>query len=316
MLGRYFWNRRNADGIKRAIRHFEETIARDPRYAAAHAGLADCFALLASVRLGMLAPNEAMPKARAAATRAVELDPMLAEAHASLGYAQLWYDWDWPAAEGSLQRAVELDPTYAPALQWYSYYLETVGRLDQSIAGIKRALELDPLSLRLRTTLGSLLYFERQYDLVIQESRQTLAMDPGFVLAYFNLGRAYSQKGMHREAIRDLKVARELSGESPAMTMQLGYAYAMAGRKDEARQMLNALARLARKAYVPALYSSAIHTGLRDQVQAFRWLRRAYQERCDYLVHLPQEPATDVLRSDPRFAALVPRPGGPAAART
>jgi TolB-like protein/Flp pilus assembly protein TadD len=309
LLGRYFWNRRTADGIKRAMRHFQETIERDPGYAPAHAGLADCYALLASVRLGMVAPNEAMPKSKAAAQQAIELDPMLAEAHASLGYAALWYDWDWPGAERSLKRALELDPTYAPALQWNSYYLETVGRLDESVAGIKRALELDPLSLRLRTTLGSLLYFERQYDLVIEESREALAMDPNFVLAYFNLGRAYSQKGMHREAIADLKVARELSRESPAMTMQLGYAYAMAGKKDDAKQMLNSLARLARKTYVPAFYSGAIYTGLGDKEQAFRWLRRAYLERCDYMVHLPKEPATDPLLSDPRFAALVPRPG-------
>jgi TolB-like protein len=314
LRGRYFWNRRNVDGVRRAMRHFDDTIKGDPRYAPAHAGLSDCYALLASVRLGMLPPNQAMPKAKAAAQRAIELDPMLGEGHASLGYAQLWYDWDWPAAARSLKRALELNPAYAPARQWYSYYLETIDRLDESIGEIKRALELDPLSLRLRTTLASLLYFERRYNSVIEESREVLAMEPGFVLAYFNLGRAYSQTGMHREAIAELKQARELSGESPAMTMQLGYAYAMAGKKAEARQMLAALDKVARKGYVPAFYAGAIYTGLRDNEQAFRWLRRAYDERSDYMVHLPKEPATDPLRSDPRFDALVPRPVKPVAA--
>lgn len=313
LRGRYFWNRRSVEGVRRAMRCFEETIKGDPGYAPVHAGLADCYALLASVRLGMLAPNDSLPKAKSAAQRAIELDPMLGEGHASLGYIQLWYDWDWPAAERSLKRALELNPAYAPARQWYSYYLETVDRLEESIGEIKRALELDPLSLRLRTTLASLLYFERQYDLVIEESKEVLAMEPGFVLAYFNLGRAYSQKGMHRQAIADLKKACELSGESPAMTMQLGYAYAMAGKKAEARQMLAVLEKLARKAYVPAFYAGAIYTGLRDIEQAFRWLRRAYDERSDYMVHLPKEPATDPLRADPRFEALVPRPGKSAA---
>lgn len=309
LLGRYFWNRRTVDGINRAMRHFEESIAHDSHHAAAHAGLADCLSLLASVRLGMLAPNEAMPRAKAAATRALELNPLLAEAHAALGYAALWYDWDWPAADRLLKRALELNPTSASARQWHSYYLYTIDQLDEAITEIKRALELDPLSLQLRTTLSSLLYFERQYDVVIEQSKVALEMEPSLVLAYFNLGRAYSQSKMHRQAIAELLKARELSGESPAMTMQLGYAYAMAGKKVEAKRMIDDLARLARKTYVPAFYSGAIYTGLRDKDLAFRWLKRAYDERCDYMVHLPKEPATDPLRSDPRFDALVPRPG-------
>ena len=308
LRGRYFWNRRTAEAIPKAMRYFQETIALDPGYAPAHAGLADCYALLASVRLGTLAPNEAMPKSKSAAKKALELDPNLAEAHASLGYAELWYDWNWVAAERSLKRALELNSTYAPARQWYAYYLETVDRLAESIAEIRRALEVDPLSLRLRTTLASLLYFERQYDSVIEESRKDLDMDPGYVVAYFNLGRAYSQKKMHREAIAEVKKARELSNDSPAMTMQLGYAYAAAGKKTAARQMLDFLRKLARKTYVPSFYSAAIYTGLGDNEQALQWLGRAHRERCDYLVHLPKEPATDALRSDPRFWALVPRP--------
>ena len=308
LLGRYFWNRRTADGIKKAMRYFEEAGDRDPAYAAAHAGVADCYALLASVRLGILAPNEAMPKAKVSAKKALDLDAELAEAHAALGYASLWYDWNWLAAERSLKRALQLNPTYASALQWYSYYLQTVDRPDEAIAQLKRALELDPLSLQLRTSLSSMRYFERQYDLVIDESKKALEMEPSLVLAYFNLGRAYSQKKMHTEAIAELKRARELSRESPPMTMQLGYAYAMAGRKADAIEMIDVLARVSRKAYVPAFYTGAIYTGLRDKERAFQWLRRAHDERCDYMIHLPKEPAADPLRSDPRFDALVPRP--------
>jgi TolB-like protein/Flp pilus assembly protein TadD len=308
LLGRYFWNRRTVDGVRKAIRYFEETVDRDSAYAAAHAGLADCYALLASVRLGILAPNEAMPKAKASAKRALDLSPALAEAHAALGYASLWYDWNWLAAERSLKRALELNPTYASARQWYSYYLQTVDRLDEAVAQLKGALELDPLSLQLRTSLSSMRYFERQYDLVIEGSKTALEMEPNLVVAYFNLGRAYSQKKMHQKAIAEVKKARELSRESPAMTMQLGYAYAMAGEKAEAVKMIDFLARLSRKAYVPSFYAGAIYTGLRDKERAFHWLRRAYDERCDYMIHLPKEPAADPLRSDPRFNTLVPRP--------
>jgi TolB-like protein/Flp pilus assembly protein TadD len=308
LLGRYFWNRRTLEGVRKATLHFEETIAREPDFAPAHAGLADCFAMLASVRFGVIAPDEAMPRAKSAALKALELDSMLAEAHAALGYAHLWYDWNWVTAERSLKRALELNPTYASARQWYSYYLQTINRLTEAITQLNRALELDPMSLQLRTTLSSMHYFERRYDEVIEESKRTLEMEPSLVLAYFNLGRAYSQKKMHRQAVTELRRACELSGESPAMTMQLGYAYAVAGKKTEAMELVGSLANLRRKNYVPAFYTGAIYTGLRDKEQAFTWLRRAHDERCDYMVHLPKEAAADPLRTDPRFDGLVPRP--------
>jgi tetratricopeptide (TPR) repeat protein len=161
-----------------------------------------------------------------------------------------------------------------------------------------------------------MLYLERQYETVIEESKKTLELDPTFVLTYFNLGRAYTQMTMHRQAISELTKAHELSGESPAMTMQLGYAYAMAGKKGEAEKMLAALAKVARKHYVPAFYSAAIYAGLRDRKHALEWLRKAHDERCDYLVFLPKEPAADPVRDAPGFAELVPRPGTPATTRT
>src|SRR6266851_1035835 len=231
--GRYFWNQRTASALHTALGHFEESVARDPNHAPSHAGIADCYAVLSLIELGALAPCEGMPKAKAAARRAIEIDPRLAEAHASLGFVQLWFDWDWAGAEQSFRKAVELSPAYASAHQWYASLLETDNRMEDAMAEIDRALELDPLSLVVRAELAALLYFERQYDRAIEESKKALEIDPRFVLAYLNLGRAYTQRRMHSRAISELRKAYDLSDGSPPVAMQLGYAYAMAGKKAE-----------------------------------------------------------------------------------
>jgi tetratricopeptide (TPR) repeat protein len=224
LRGRYLWNRRTPDSIHKASECFQEAIAHDPAYAPAHAGIADCYALLTSIHLGVLPPIEGMPRAIAAAQKALALDPDLAEAQASLGQARLWYEHDWPAARHCFERALELNPTYAPALQWHAAYLQTLDRADEALAELGRALEVDPLSLVIRSAVEATLYLERRYQQVIDESRKTLELDPTFVLTYFNLGRAFTQIGNHRQAIAVLKKACELSGDSPAMIMQLGYA--------------------------------------------------------------------------------------------
>jgi TolB-like protein/Tfp pilus assembly protein PilF len=308
LRGRYLWNRRTPDALQRAIRCFEEAIAQDQAYAPAYAGLADCYGLLTSIHIGVVPPNDGMPKAVSAANRALQIDPMLAEAHTSLGHARLWYEWNWPAAEQSFRRALDLNPAYAPARQWYSAYLQTIDRSDEALQELGRALELDPLSLVIRTALQATLYLERQYEKAVDESKKTLELDSTFVLTYFNLGRAHTQMKMHRQAVAELKRAYELSEQSPPMIMQLGYAYAMAGKKAEAEKMLAALGRLARKRYVPSFYAAAIYAGLRDEENALEWLRKAHDERCDYLVHLPKEPAADPIREAPGFAQLVPKP--------
>ncbi|HUN59314.1 MAG TPA: hypothetical protein VMU41_14470 [Candidatus Binataceae bacterium] len=308
LRGRYFWNRRTSESITRAIGCFEAAIAHDSVYAPAHVGLADCYAMLSSIHVGVLAPTDAMPQVISAAGKALELDPMLAEAHATLGHARLWYEWDWTAAERSFTRALELNPSYASARQWSAGYLQTIDHTDECFHELDLALELDPLSLIARAALENALYLERRYDKAIGESIRTLELEPSFVLSYFNLGRAYTHKGMHREAIRALKHARQLSGESPAMMMQLGYAYALAGKRTEARKMLAMLEQIARERYVPAFYFAAISTGLGDLEHAIKWLRKAQEERCDYLIHLPKESAADPLRTDPRFDSIVPRP--------
>jgi TolB-like protein/Flp pilus assembly protein TadD len=308
LRGRYLWNRRAPDALEKAIHCFQESIARAPDYAPAHAGLADCYVVLASAHVGALPPIEGMPRAIAAAEKALQLDPELADAHASLGNARFRYDFDWSAAERSLKRALELNPAYAPALQWHSSLLQTIDRIEESLVELRHALDVDPFSLIIRSSVAATLYLERRYEQVIEESRRILELDPTFVLVYFNLGRAYTQMKRHREAVAELKKARELSGDSPAMTMQLGYAYAMAGKVAEAKKMLAALARIARKRYVPSFYWVAIHTGLGDIPKALEYLRKARDERCDYLVHLSKEPAADPIRNTPEFAQLVPRP--------
>ena len=308
LRGRYLWNRRTAESLQKATLCFQEAIAHDPAYAPAHAGIADCCALLTSIHLGVMPPTEGMPRAIAAAEKALELDPELAEAHASLGQASLWYEYDWPAARACFERALKLNPSYAPALQWHAAYLQTLDRVDEALAELVRALEVDPLSLVIRSAREATLYLERRYQQVIEESRKTLELDPTFVLTYFNLGRAYTQVGNHRQAIAELKKACELSADSPAMIMQLGYAYARGGKTAEAKRMLGTLAKLARQRYVPAFYSAAIYAGLRDKKMALLWLTKAHDERCDYLVHLPKEPAADPIRDTAEFARLAPRP--------
>jgi TolB-like protein/Flp pilus assembly protein TadD len=309
LRGRYLWNRRTPDALQKAIQCFQESITHDPAYAPAHAGIADCHAVLTSIYSGVVPPVEGMPRSITAAEKALQLDPELAEGYASLGKARLWYEFDWPAAEHCFKRALELNPAYAPALQWHASYLQTVGRVDEALTELGRALEVDPFSLVIRSAVAAMLYLERRYQQVIDESRRIIELDPTFVLTYFNLGRAYTQIKRHREAIAELKKACELSGDSPAMLMQLGHAYATAGKTAEAKKMLAALARLSRKRYVPSFYSVAIYTGLGDNEMALEWLKKAREERCDYLVHLPKEPAADPIRDTPEFAQLVPRPG-------
>ena len=309
LMGRHLWNGRTIEGVFKAIEQFERAVARTPGYAPALAGLADCHAVLANPELGVLPPAEAMPRAKAAAERALAIDPALGEAHASLGFVCLWFDWDWPAAQTAFARAIELRPDYASARQWHAALLGTLGRMEEAVAELRRALELDPLSNVLRVELSSLHYFERDYEAAVRHAREALELDPGFVLAYFNLGRALLQQGRGREALTELERGHALAPELPAMTMALGHGYAAAGRRADALKAIEALARLARKRYVPAFHTAAIHAALGDREKTFAWLAKARDERCAYLVHLPKEPAADPYRGDPRFAQIVPRVG-------
>jgi serine/threonine-protein kinase len=310
LKGRHFWNRRTAEGMQKAIGYFQQAIDLDPNYALAFAGLADSYALLGFVQIDALAPKEAMPKAREAALNAIELDPGLAEAHASLAFVRQCFDWDWPEVERGFKRAIDLNVGYATAHDWYSVaYLALTGRLDEALAETRRAQELDPLSLIINKHVGWHYYFKRQYDQAIQQYLKTLEIDPNFVQARLDLGKAYVQKAMFEEAIAELNKARSLSANSPAIVAALGHAYALSGRESEARQVIEKLKKAGRRHYIASYLIAEIYVGLGEKKLAFEWLEKAYAERSGYLVYLKVEPRFDSLRSDQRFADLLRRIG-------
>lgn len=311
LQGQAYWNRRTPEGLQKSVDYFNQAIQKDPRYALAYAGLADAYVLLGSIPNDALTPREAMPKAKAAAGKALEVDPSLAEAHASLALVRQSYDWDWQGAEQEYQRALEINPGYATARQWYSLLLRAMGRHEEALEQIQRAGELDPLSPVIVSTFAQAYYFAGQYDRVIDLCQKTLETEPNFLLLHYHLGEAYVQKGRLAEAIAELEKAKQMSGGHPAMIMALGHAYGVSGRKAEALQTLRELNGLAKKRYVPAMYFAAVYTGLSDKDQAFRWMDKAYRERTDYLIFLNVEPMADPLRSDARFQDLLRRIGLP-----
>jgi len=306
LRGRFLWNRRTEKNLSRALDHMQRAVQEDPDFAIAHAGLADCYALLASIQIGAVPPGDAMPRAKAAATRALEIDPTLSEAHASAGHVSLWFDWDFHAALRSFERALELNPGNAEARQWYAEYLAVNEQLNESIGELEKALAIEPLSLVLRAAIAGIRYFQHRYDECIALSRAMLEMDPEFILAHFNLGRAQVQKKHYRAAIEQLEHGFKLSGQSGGLAMTLGYAHAAAGHRRDAQKILDLLSVRAKRRYVPAFYLAAIYAGLRDANRAIAYLQKAREERCDYLLHLNHEPAADYLRSDPRFPAIIP----------
>ncbi len=241
LKGRYFWNKRTADGLKTAVAYFDQAIENDPTYARAYAGLADSYALMGDWQYGVLAPKEALPRAEAAAIKALELDSTLGEAHTSLAFTLDGFDWDWGSAEREFKRALELNPGYATAHHWYAWHLALVGRNAEAIAEMKRAQNLDPLSLIISADLAELLVIAHSYDESIEQSRKTIEMDPNFALAHNQLALAYIQKEMYSEAISELEKAVRLSGGSPICTANLARAYAASGRRNEALKLLSDL---------------------------------------------------------------------------
>ena len=309
LKGRYYWNRRTEEGIKRGVEYFGQAIERDPNYALAYAGIADCYTQLGTNISGGLASHDVMPKAKQAAMKAMEIDDTLAEAHTSLAQTRFLYDWDWPGAEIEYKRAIDLNPNYAHVHHWYSHYLLAMGRLKESLAESLRALDLDPLDLPITTHLGWHYLYAREYDRAIEQLRKALDMDSRFLPAHLFLGQAYAQEAMYDKATAELQQAVSLSRETPVMVAVLGYAYAMSGKKGEAQIILHKLNALSKQRLVPSQEIATIHTALGEKDQAFEWLRRAYEERYSGLVYLKNDPALDGLRSDPRFADLMRRVG-------
>jgi tetratricopeptide (TPR) repeat protein len=249
-------------------------------------------------------PKEVMPKAKAAAMKAVELDDTLAEAHASLGHLIKNYDWDWAEAERESWRAIELNPNSADAHLRYSMYLAVMGRYDEAIAEAKRARTLDPFSLWVNLLIAQYYFLVRQYDKAIEEQQQTIEMDPDYYLAHTFISAVYLQKRMYEKGIAEAQKGEALSGGDSLAAAYLGYAYALSGRRDEAMNILAKLKERLKQMYVAPLHFAMIHIGLDEKDKAFEWLERSYEERDSWMVWL-NSPIYDSLRSDPRFTVLL-----------
>src|SRR4030095_7958059 len=308
LRGRYFWNKRTSDGIKQAIEHFQQSIERDPNFALGYVGLADSYTGLTFYNFA--APHEAMPKAKEAATKALALDDTLAEAHASLGHILMNYDWNWPVAEKEFKHSIELKPDYATAHEWYAiHYLTAMGRLEEAVQEMKKALELEPASLVMNTFRGATLYYAGRYDEAIDQCRRTIQMDPNFAVAHWHLGLAYEQKQLLDAATEEFKKAISLSGGSPLMRAALGRAYAKSQKKHEANGMLNELNELSKQQYVSAYEVATIYVALGNNEQVFQLLEQAYAEHSFHLVYLNVSPQFKPVSSDRRFQDLVQRIG-------
>lgn len=305
LQGRFLWNQRTEASLKKAMEYFRQAIEKDPNYALAYAGLAECDASFAGLSYGD--PQKYLSEARAYALKALDLDDTLAEAHTTLGGVKVNYDLDWAGSEREYRRALELNAGYATAHQRYSRMLSAMGRRDESLAEIKRALELDPASLMINRDLGAIFFLRRQYDEAIKQLRKTLELEPNFFQAHLTLGAVYVHKKMFAEAFVELNQALALSRDNTLAS--LGYAYAVSGRQSEAREVLVELQALSKRHYVSSVDMAAIHAGLNEKEQAFFWLEKACQERGYNTSYLKVNPAFDSVQRDPRFTSLLRRIG-------
>ena len=304
LKGRYYWNKRSDENLTRAIGYFEQATHQDPQYALAYAGLSDCYAIISAEIFGTMPAADAAPKAKAAALRALEIDPKLSEAETSLATVKFNYDWDWSAAAAGFAKSIQDNPSYATAYQRYSLYLMAMGRPEDSVEQINKARELDPLSISINFSLGWRFYMARQYDRAIEQLRNTLEMDPSYELPHLVLGLSYAQKGNFGLAIPELRKAVELSHGTPLMTSALANAYARSGNKAEAERLLADLITESKKQYVSPYYFAVVYVGLGKPEEAIDWLEKAFADRSNGLVFLKVEPELDDLRSNPRFVVL------------
>jgi len=309
LRGRHHWNARTEDGLKKAVQHFEQAIARDPGYALAHAGLADCYTLLGSAGYGVLPAAEALVRARGAALRALEADPDLAEAHTSLALVRFRLDWDWAGAEQEFKRAIQLNPGFASAHHFYGLFLAAMGRPAEAIARMEVAQQLDPLSSIVSTAAGRVRHFARELEGAVEQYRRTLDMDANFPEAHFNLALVHLQRGLFADAQAGLDRAMDLAGRRPIMVALLAHVQARAGDVAPARQALAELAEGSRRGEIPSLHVAYVHIGLGERDRAFERIEDGYRERAGLLVFAKVEPIFDPLRDDARFANLLLRMG-------
>jgi len=305
LKGRFHFAKRTEHDLRKAIEYFHEGIERDPNYALPYDGLADSYMLLAEY--SSLPASEARAKAEPAVMKALELDPLLAEAHATLGNIRDVFDWDWRAAENAFKRSLELNPSYVEGRDWYSIFLAEMGRTDEALAQAKKAQELDPLSPRATTTVCWQYYFSRRYHEAIEQAHKALELDANSMPAYWCSGVSRERNGQFNEAVAELQRAVALSGSSTNLESWLGLAYARMGQRDKALELLHHLDEISKRQYVAPHHYATIYTGLGDLDQAFRWWTKARDENAyDFLIYLRGWPGVnDALRSDPRYAQLL-----------
>jgi TolB-like protein/Flp pilus assembly protein TadD len=308
LRGRYVWNKRTEEGFKQGLEYFTQALARDPNYALAYTGLADCYNLLGI--WGALPPHEVMPKVKEAALKAIGIDDSLAEAHTSLAFVQWVYDWDLPGAEAEFTRALDLDPNYATAHDWYAYYLASLDRFDEALTHITRAQQIEPVSLSINTDVGEIYYWAGQHDRAIASLKSVLQVEPNFAMARNILGLTYLETGRLDEAIAELEAANRLA-TGPRMLSTLAYGYGMAGAPAKARSAIESLRRLSKERYTSAFALGIAYAGLGDRDRAITQLEQAFAERSDSMVILRVYPVLDSLHGDARFQDLVRRIGFP-----
>lgn len=306
LKGRYFWYKRTEEALKKGIDYFNRAIASDPSYAMAYVGLSDSYLILAA--RGIMPVYEVLSKAKAAVTRALEIDALLGEAHASLGHLRL-HDWDWTGLDDELRLAIELNPGNAFAYYYYSEYLMAAGRSEEAIAVVKKVGEIDPISIVLNTTLPGQYYFIRQYQLAADLLEKASDLDPTHFLPHFRLGQVYIQERSYAKAIKEMQKAITLSRRSTETLAGLAQAYAAAGMTARMQELLDELNERSKHGYVSPYYMAKIYSALKDKDQTFRWLDAAYRIRNLDLIELNIEPGFDNLRSDPRFARLLSQIG-------
>ena len=309
LKGRSSWNLRTPPNFIKAIDFFQQAIRLDTLYAAAYSGIADCYTALGYG--SFIAPKEAFPKALEAATKALALDSTLAEPHASLGYYNFYYAWDWAAAEQEFRIAIALNPNYELGYDWYGYYLTAMKRYDEAKVIFKKAAELDPLSVPIATDMGFSVLYSGDYDLAFKNLQAAIQMNPKFMLAHIWMGRTYQVKKMYPEAIAEYKKALEISMNWPIALSVLGNVYGVSGDRVNGEKILDTLAALSSKKFVTSYGVATVYTGLGKKDKAFEWLNKAYEERSNWLVWLKADPRWAPLKDDKRYTELVNKIGLP-----
>jgi adenylate cyclase len=305
LRGRYYWNRRDQDGFPKGVQYFKEAIAKDASFAAAYAGLSDCLTGLST--FGFVAPAEVSGRAKELAHRAVELDPSLAEARASVGWVKLWFDFDFRGAEREFERALELNPRYPTAHSWFGWYLSAMGRYEEAYTECQRALRLDPLSTPIQWVLAFVYWMARRFDQAIEQANKTLELDSNFVWGHAMIAWSYMGKSIPRLAIAPALKSLQLSPDSTWALTILGTAYAADGNREEAERILGELHEQSKKQYVSPYGLARVHAVLGHKEEALGFLETAYLERTPLLSLVKTDSLLDSLRPDSRFQALLRR---------